>query len=137
MLSTSLSQDLYRRWIRPGATDRQVLRVARLAAVGGGILGVLLALVAQTIIGTLSFFYSVLAVTLFVPIVGGLFTGRLGQREALAAVGGGILTMLALQLGVADGRPGWLTPALGGLVMSVIAAAIMLRMTLTRTPAPR
>jgi SSS family solute:Na+ symporter len=38
MLSTSLSQDLYRRWIRPGATDRQVLRVARLAAVGGGIL---------------------------------------------------------------------------------------------------
>ena len=137
MLATSMSQDLYRRWIRPGATDQQVLRVARLAAVGGGILGVLLALVAKSIIMTLSFFYSVLGVTLFVPIVGGLFTGRLGKREALAAVGGGIVTMLALQLGVADGRPGWLTPALGGLVMSVIAAAIMLRMTFSRTPAPR
>lgn len=36
MLSTSWSQDIYRRFIRPDATDAQVLRVARLAAVAGG-----------------------------------------------------------------------------------------------------
>lgn len=129
MLSTSLSQDLYRRWIRRDATDQQVLRVARLAAVGGGLLGILLALTAQTIIGTLSFFYSVLGVTLFVPIVGGLSSGRLGRREALAAIAGGIMTMLALQLGMIDERPGWLTPALGGLVVSLVAAVVMLLVT--------
>ena len=43
MLSTSLSQDLYRRFLKPDATDAQVLKVARGAAVAGGVLGVLLA----------------------------------------------------------------------------------------------
>jgi len=37
MLSTSLSQDLYRRFVRPSATA--TLRVARWAAVGGGASG--------------------------------------------------------------------------------------------------
>ena len=45
MLSTSLSQDLYRRFVSPAATDTQVLRVARWAAVAGGILGTALAVV--------------------------------------------------------------------------------------------
>ena len=132
MLATSLSQDLYRRWIRPGATDQQVLRVARVAAIAGGVLGIMLALVAQTIVGTLSFFYSVLGVTLFVPIVGGLVTGRLGQREALAAIAGGIVVMLALQLGRVQGIPGWLTPALAGLVVSIVTAAVMVGLTSRR-----
>ena len=41
MLATSLSQDLYRRFVRPDASDAQVLRVARWAAVAGGALGIL------------------------------------------------------------------------------------------------
>ncbi|PYQ17682.1 MAG: sodium:solute symporter, partial [Acidobacteria bacterium] len=40
MLATSLSQDLYRRFHRPDASDAQVLRVARLAAQAEGMLGV-------------------------------------------------------------------------------------------------
>lgn len=124
MLATSLSQDLYRRFVRPGASDAQVLRVARGAAAVGGVLGVGLALVAQTIIGTLSFFYSVLGVCLFVPVLAGLFVRRFRAPEALAAIGGGMLVMLALQLTV--GAPGWrgITPALAGLVASVAVAAL-------------
>jgi len=132
MLSTSLSQDLYRRWMRPRATDQQVLHVARLASLTGGALGIALALMAETIIGTLSFFYSVLGVTLFVPIVGGLLMRRLGRREVLAAIGGGVVTMLALQLGALDGRPGWLTPALVGLAVSVVGALVALQLTIAR-----
>jgi SSS family solute:Na+ symporter len=125
MLATSLSQDLYRRFVHPAATDAQVLRVARGAAVVGGILGVGLALVAQTIIGTLSFFYSVLGVCLFVPVLAGLFLRRFRAPEALAAVGGGMLVMLTLQLTV--GAPGWRgwTPPLAGLLASVIVAAVV------------
>jgi SSS family solute:Na+ symporter len=134
MLASSLSRDLYRRWVRPSATDAQVLRVARLAAVAGGAFGVLLALVAQTIIGTLSFFYSVMGVTLFVPIVGGLLLGRIGKREVIAAITGGIAVMMAVQLGAFDGRPGWLSPALAGLVASVVAAAIVLGLAGKRRP---
>ncbi len=81
MLATSLSQDLYKRFLNREASDAQVLRVARGAAVTGGVLGVLLALVAQTIIGTLSFFYSVLGVCLFVPVLAGLFARRFARRR--------------------------------------------------------
>lgn len=124
MLSTSLSQDLYRRFLRPAATDQQVLRVARGAAIAGGVLGVGLALVAQTIIGTLSFFYSVLGVCLFVPVLAGLFLKRFRAPEALAAIGGGMLVMLSLQLTVGARGVGGITPALAGVVTSVVVALI-------------
>ena len=74
MLATSLSQDLYKRFVSPSATDRQVLMVARdwrrsLAARSASAI----ALVSETIIDALSVFYTLLSVSLFVPIVAGLF----------------------------------------------------------------
>lgn len=122
MLSTSLSQDLYKRFVNPAANDRQVLRVARGAAMLGGTLGVALALVAQTIIGTLSFFYSVLGVCLFVPVIAGLFVRGFRATEAMAAVGGGMLVMLALQLTAGAGGVRGVTPALAGVLTSVVVA---------------
>lgn len=126
MLSTSLSQDLYKRWIKPGASDAQVLKVARLTAIWGGVLGVVLALGAQTIIGALKFFYTVLGVTLFVPIVGGLISRRLNRQAVMAAIVGGILAMLVPQLGGVTVGVAWLTPAMLGLVSSVLIAVIVL-----------
>ena len=41
MLTTSLSQDFYKRFVNPGATDAQVLRVTRLTAIVAGALGVM------------------------------------------------------------------------------------------------
>lgn len=124
MLSTSLSRDLYARFINPAASDRQVLRVARLAAVAGGVLGVALALVAETIIGTLSFFYSVLGVCLFVPVVAGLAVRRFGTMEALLAVGGGLIVMLAVQLTPIGAGVAWVSPALAGLCVSVVVGVM-------------
>ncbi|MDX1395262.1 MAG: sodium:solute symporter family protein, partial [Gemmatimonadota bacterium] len=49
MLSTSLSKDLYKRFVAPEATDAQVLRVARGAAIAGGALGVGLAVVLPSV----------------------------------------------------------------------------------------
>lgn len=122
MLATSLSQDLYRRFMNPAASDGQVLRVARLAAITGGALGIGLALIAQTIIGTLSFFYSVLSVCLFVPVIAGLYVRRVGRSEALAAIGGGMMVMLALQLSTKGAGIAWLTPAMAGLAASILVA---------------
>ncbi len=124
MLATSLSQDLYRRFMKPDASDAQVLTVARLAAIAGGVLGVALALVAQTIIGTLSFFYSVLGVCLFVPVLAGLFVRRFAAAEAVSAIVGGMMVMLSLQLTVGAKGVGGVTPALAGVVTSVMVAAV-------------
>ena len=82
MLSTSLSQDLYKRFVNPTASDAQVLRVARAAALLGGLGGVLLAVQFVNVIAALSIFYSLLGVSLFVPIVAGLYFERAGYPEA-------------------------------------------------------
>ena len=120
MLSTSLSQDLYRRFLRPEASDRQVLAVARGAAVAGGGLAVALALSASSIIGALSVFYSLLGVSLFVPVVAGLHGRRAGVAEALAGIAGGVITTVALRLGGVT-RVGFATPELIGIAVAGVA----------------
>jgi solute:Na+ symporter, SSS family len=125
MLATSLSQDLYKRFLRPDATDQQVLRVARLAAVAGGTGGVLLALRLSTVMQALDIFYALLTVSLFVPVIGGLYSSRAGAREALASIAAGVLTLLVIRFFL-SGRYGWLDPTLCGLIAA--AAAFLVAM---------
>jgi solute:Na+ symporter, SSS family len=124
MLSTSLSQDLYKRFLRPDAPPSRVLLVARLAAVAGGIGGMLLALQLPTILAALAIFFSLVGATLFVPVVGGLFVPRAGTPEALAAIACGMIALLAVQFGT--DRSGWWNPNLWGLVSSAAGFAIVL-----------
>ncbi len=125
MLSTSLSEDLYRRFLRPEASDSEILRVARLAAVLGGSCGVLLAIVLPSVIGSLSVFYTFLGVSLLVPVVAGLYSRRPGTPEALAAIGGGVATVLAARLAGA-GTSGFWSPSTLGLVVSAVLFAFVL-----------
>jgi len=134
MLSTSLSQDLYRGFVRPHASDQQVLRVARAAAIFGGAAGVLLAMLAPTVIGALSLFYTLLSVSLFVPIVAGLYLGRVGAPEVWAALGAGITVLMAAQLWRDGGAFFGLTPALLGLLASVAACLAVALVRRSRDP---
>ena len=120
MLSTSASKDLYKRFMNPAASDAQLLRVGRGAAVAGGVVGVLLSIWLQTVIGAITVFYSLLVVTLLVPVLGGLYVRRAGSREALAAVVAGVLTLAVVRFGVAGSYP-WMDPALSGIIASAIA----------------
>ena len=122
MISTSVSKDLFQRYLRPAASDSELLTVARLAAVAGGILGVLLSIYLTTIVQAMTIFYSLLGVSLFVPVLGGLYSRRAGQAEALAAITAGIVVLLVVRFGVA-GRYSWLDPTLSGLMA---AAAVFL-----------
>jgi SSS family solute:Na+ symporter len=103
MLSTSLSQDLYKRVLNPGATDRQLLQVARFAAIAGGIIGVGLAIQLADLVVALTIFYSLVGVSLFVPVMAGLAGRRGGPPEACASIAAGIATLLAVHLAT-DGR---------------------------------
>ena len=122
MLATSLSRDLYGRFLNPGASDARLLRVARWAAVVGGGLGVALAMVAPSVIQVLTIFYTLLSVCLFVPVLAGLYVRRVGTPETLAAIGAGVGAVLIRQLG---GGAGWLSPALCGLVAAGLACALV------------
>jgi len=120
MLSTSASKDFYKRFLNPAATDAQLLRVGRGAAVAGGMVGVLLAIWVQTVIGAITVFYSLLVVTLLVPVIGGLYLRRAGSREAIAAVIAGVVTLPVVRFGVAASYP-WVDPALSGIIASAAA----------------
>ena len=123
MLSTSASQDVYKRFINPAATDRQMLRVGRATAVMGGAAGVLLSMWLETVIGALTVFYSLLVVTLFVPVLGGLYTRRAGSTQALAAITAGVLTLFVVRFVLAP-RPAWLDPTLAGVLAAAAAFVI-------------
>jgi SSS family solute:Na+ symporter len=127
MLSTSLSQDLYKRFVNPAADDRQVLFVARAAAVAGGIAGVFLATVLSTVIGALSIFYSLLGVSLFVPVLGGLLTRSAGTPEALASIAAGVGTLLGATF-LGGQRFGVLNPVAFGLMAAAVAYYGLLRL---------
>jgi SSS family solute:Na+ symporter len=124
MLTTSLSQDLYKRFLDPAASDRRVLQVARWTTVASGALAVGLAIVSGSVIGVLTIFYSLLGVSLFVPIVAGLYVRRTSTLDALAATAAGVLGMLVVQLATAGRGWGVFTPPLAGLLAAVTGWAL-------------
>jgi SSS family solute:Na+ symporter len=128
MLSTSVSKDVYKRFIRPDASDAQLLRVGRGAAVAGGVAGVVLSVWLQTVIGAITIFYSLLVVTLFVPVLGGLYVARAGTAAALSSVAAGVGTLFVVRFGLAVRAP-WLDPTLMGILA---ATAVFLSVTLLR-----
>ena len=125
MLATSLSQDLYKRFIRPEASDQQVLRVARGASIAGGVGGVILALQLSTVMQALDIFYALLTVSLFIPVVGGLYSRRAGAPEALSSITAGVSTLLVIRF-MLPGRYGWLDPTLCGLIAAAVAFSLVM-----------
>jgi SSS family solute:Na+ symporter len=125
MFSTSMSKDVYKRHINPAATDKQLLVVARLSAVIGGALGVVLSIYLATVVGALSVFYSILGVSLFAPILGGLYLRRAGSPEAVASIAAGVVVFLVARF-VLAGQYRWLDPTLAGIAASVFAFVFVL-----------
>ena len=125
MISTSVSKDLYKRYLKPAATDDELLTVARVAAVAGGMLGVVLSIYLSTIVQAMTVFYSLLAVSLFAPVVGGLYSRRAGSPEALASIAAGVITLLVVRYGVGSTYR-WLDPTLSGLIAAAIAFIVVM-----------
>jgi solute:Na+ symporter, SSS family len=116
MLSTSSSKDLYQRFVNPGASSTQILRVARIAAVTGGLAGMFLAIQLATVIDALSIFYSLMSATLFVPVAAALLFPTANARDAMAAIVGGVGTLLTVYFSTTG--KGWWDPSLWGLMGS-------------------
>jgi SSS family solute:Na+ symporter len=98
MLSSSLSIDLYKTFLKPAASDRNLLVVARLAAVAAAIISVLLAIVLPSIIAALQAFYALLAVALTAPMIVGLYSRRPKARRAIIAVVGAVSAAAAFHV---------------------------------------
>jgi len=86
MLASSLSIDLYQAFLRPAASDRNLLVVGRIAAVVGAFCGVLLAIILPSIISALQIFYTLMAVALSAPLIVGLYSRRPTAARAIVAI---------------------------------------------------
>jgi len=126
MVTTSLSQDFYRRFVHPEASEVEMLRVTRVTAVTAGILGVAVALVAANVITALSIFYTLMSVGLFVPILGGLYIRRAGSIAAMGAIIAGVGTVAVRHFVFGGATLRGLTPAMAGLAAAVVVFLILL-----------
>jgi SSS family solute:Na+ symporter len=119
MLSTSMSVDLYRRFVNPGATEPILLRVSRIAAVVSGILGIMIAVRFPSIISSLTLFYSLVSVALFAPVLLGLYWSRPDATAALAAIA--VSTPCTILLNYTAGATvlGFLNPFTVGILISL------------------
>jgi len=127
MLSTSLSRDLYQALLRPQASDADLLRVGRLAAIAGGGLAVGFAILLPSVATALRFFYGVMTAALFVPFVVGLLSRRPGARHARLAIVFSMVTTLGLLVAL-SGTPSaeWLPSTVGILVAGAVLATAWL-----------
>ena len=127
MLSTSTSKDIYQRFLNPAASPDRVLWIARVAAVAGGVLGMVLAIQLATIVDALRIFYAVLIATLFVPVAASLMSSRPTARDAMVSIVTGISAMVIVF--AASDRQGWWDPGLWGLLGSAagFAASLLAR----------
>ncbi len=126
MLTTSLSQDLYKRLLRPSASDADVLAVARRTAAFSGAAGITLAVALGSVVNALTIFYTLIGVSLFIPIVAGLYVRRTSSAGALISMAAGVCAALSVHVST-EGR-GWglVSPAIAGLTAAAVAWVITL-----------
>jgi SSS family solute:Na+ symporter len=137
MLSTAGARDLYRGVLRPSATDREVVRAARVLAVAAAVIGFALTFYFETVVNALSLFYSLLGATLTAPIVFGLFGGGwfpADRRAALASMVVGVaVTLITWSAGF---HYAWMSSPFFGLVANVMTY-VLLAPLFGRTQTPR
>jgi SSS family solute:Na+ symporter len=121
MLSTSLAVDLYKTFLRPNVSQQKLLVVSRLASVGAGVLGILLATVLPSIIAAVSIFYGLIAVSLFVPVVAGLYSRRVLSSAAIASILSAVTATVVVMRLTQNHGFGLLSPqAIGILTAAVV-----------------
>jgi SSS family solute:Na+ symporter len=125
MLATSMSKDLFKRFLHPEASDRQVLMVARIAAVAGGILAVVMGLFSSSVVGPLQAFYSLVGLSLFVPVIAALYLRRAGAPEVLFALASGMAAAVTVRLAFGPAGLGLLTPNLSGILAAATGFALV------------
>lgn len=126
MLSTSMSRDFYQRFWRPDVDDRGLLRAGRSAAIVGLVAAVLLALQIPSILAGLGTFYAILVAALTVPLVAGVYFGRVDRRGAQAALAVSLLVATAAWIYTGQRLgPANLWPSVLGTIAGAAACAVV------------
>ena len=132
MLSTSLTVDLYKTFLNPQVSERRLLTANRLASVLAGLAGILFAIRLPSILSAVQIFYGLLSVSLFVPVIAGLYSRRVLAPAALSSIFAALAATL-VSMHLTNNRGWWiLSPQAIGILT---AAVVMLAFRILK-PAP-
>ncbi|MDA1018078.1 MAG: sodium:solute symporter family protein [Planctomycetota bacterium] len=119
-LSTVVMEDVYRRHLRPNASDRQLLRVAQVTTFVTGIAAAVCAWFVRDIAALLEFVYDFWAPTMILPFLVGIFWYRKTRIHAVVmSMLTGIVTVVVWRF-VLD-SPYDIGPAMAGIVVATLA----------------
>ncbi|MFZ0427489.1 MAG: sodium:solute symporter family protein [Acidobacteriota bacterium] len=135
MLSTSLTRDLYQRFLKPDISDRRLLNAGRLLAFFSGLAGIAASVFLESVISALSIFYGLISVALFVPVLAGLLRSRPGARTCAAII---VISVGSAGLFHAATSEGWgpLSPTFFGILVSFALFGLAARRRDVAIPSP-
>jgi SSS family solute:Na+ symporter len=124
MLSTSLAVDLYKTFLNPKVTERRLLTANRLSSILAGLVGILFAIQLPSILSAVQIFYGLLSVSLFVPVVAGLYSRRVLSSAALSSIAAALIATIASMRLTNNHGWGVLSPqAIGILTAAIVMLA--------------
>ncbi|MDM8100224.1 sodium/proline symporter [Oceanobacillus oncorhynchi] len=121
---TTLSRDVYHRFINKKASHKQLLLVSRLCILFGGIIGIIVATYEPpTVFALVVFAFGVLGNTFLVPFVASVYARKANKIGILCAMISGSVINIVWELFALQNASG-LHPFLAGLIASLIAMII-------------
>ncbi len=127
MMATSMSRDLYQSFWNPQADEDLLLKVSRSASTASGAIGVGLAILLPSVISALVIFYSLMTVSLAVPLVLGIYRKYPRTRACLASIGVAVATTGATHL-VTGGQGIGIVPPSGLGILASLAVVLGARL---------
>jgi len=134
--ATNLINDVFVRYIAPGASNKRVLIVSRLAVVLLGCWALYQAVYAPSILAKMLWAYTIYSAALTPVVLAAFFSKRVTAWGAVAAIGTGTVVTLAWDV---EGVKALLPPALGGrdaIFPALLAAVTAMVVVSLFTPKP-
>jgi SSS family solute:Na+ symporter/sodium/proline symporter len=94
--STNVSRDIYQRFIRPDASERQRLALQRIFVAAFGLVGLFLLTQFQTVLSMALYAYSLVGASLTPALLAAFLWKRVTPAGGVACIAGGFLTILGL-----------------------------------------
>lgn len=124
--ATNISNDIYRKWVAPNATDKQVLNISRISVAVMAFIGLGVALFIKNIIVIYTYALSLTAVSLVMPVMAAMFWKRATKTGVQASI---IISLLFAFAWNFAGRPFGLHEIVPGLVVSFVVLAVISLLT--------
>lgn len=119
--ASNIAKDLYQGWVKPEASDKEILRVSKYSVLLIAILGIIVALAVRDIITIYTYALSFTAITIFFPVMGAMFWRRTSKMGVLVSVFGSLIFAI---IWIIAGRPFGLHEIIPGMLLSLILLVV-------------